>query len=710
MLGARVAAAKIAERLGVSVTVERGWVWPGWLTLQEITIGGSDSAPPIAVIKRAKISLAALWGGGTVMLETVRLHVERGGSKDNVAAVIARLRNSRQASGAANTPGNRAAYPPVTIRDGSLELADGVRGHGLTVKSFDAQVAAGTRLAVWARDVAGRLSVRGADKDPTFGARSIDLDTPLEGFRPTWLSELRLAGAYVRVLPTLPLTGIQGTLRRDGVGLAIDLAGSYGGARSTLWTATGTVAPGQGDEGPEGALSLRAARFTLDRIAEILPDSILEPKGTSIDAALTFKLAQGRLGFSGNLDVAGLSIHHEKLAAEPIFDLSFAMRVDGVFEPRRRRLEIALLEARLRDLVGQISGAFELAPGTFRYADGSTLSAVPKVELALRVPKLPCERLLTSIPAPIVPRLQGFVMQGTFEADVHTKIDFANLENLELAGRVGIDGCRVTRAPADVEALAGSESIVHTVEVPPKPGAEASGSETISFPIGAENPDFVPFEEISPHIVNAIMTTEDGGFFRHRGWVSSEFRSALKRNLAQGGFRLGASSITMQTVKNVLLSHEKTLSRKLQELFLVWYIEKQLPKERILELYFNAIEFGPRLYGIGAAARHYFGKSASDITPLEAAFFSSILPSPKRRYIQYCHGRLYPPWEKYVRRILMRIHERGRITDEEYAAASNASIIFDQTERTMTEKACLDWIRRITLRPEPEPEPDAEAP
>ena len=70
----------------------------------------------------------------------------------------------------------------------------------------------------------------------------------------------------------------------------------------------------------------------------------------------------------------------------------------------------------------------------------------------------------------------------------------------------------------------------------------------------------------------------------------------------------------MQMVKNVLLSRQKTLSRKLQELFLVWHIEQLLPKERILELYFNAIEFGPRIYGIGPAAHHYFGKEASQIS------------------------------------------------------------------------------------------------
>jgi membrane peptidoglycan carboxypeptidase len=191
--------------------------------------------------------------------------------------------------------------------------------------------------------------------------------------------------------------------------------------------------------------------------------------------------------------------------------------------------------------------------------------------------------------------------------------------------------------------------------------------------------------------------------------VTSEFKSALRRNLQRGGFRLGASSITMQMTKNVLLSKDKTLSRKLQELFLVWYLEQKLPKERILELYFNAIEFGPRIYGIGMATRHYFGKKPSELTPLEAAFFSSILPSPKRRYIQYCHGSLLPQWEKYVHRILAKAHERGRITDEEYEPYVTQTLKFDRREASFTEKQCLDWVKRMAPKQaEPEVPPDIE--
>jgi membrane peptidoglycan carboxypeptidase len=331
---------------------------------------------------------------------------------------------------------------------------------------------------------------------------------------------------------------------------------------------------------------------------------------------------------------------------------------------------------------------------------------VPKVDLTFAVPRLPCAKLLTSIPPALAPRLQEFVMKGFFEAQVTAKADFADLDALALTGKVGIDGCKVVKAPEIVTALGGQQSIIVNVEVPERPGGAAGQKETLAVTVGPESPDFAPYDQISPALVNSIMTTEDNGFFKHRGWVTSEFKSALRRNLARGGFRLGASSITMQMVKNVLLSQEKTLSRKLQELFLVWHLEQNLPKERILELYFNAIEFGPRIYGIGAASRHYFGKRPADLTPLEAAFFSSILPSPKRRYIQYCHGALYPPWDKYVRRILAKAHERGRVTDDEYVEWAATPLVFDRKEATFTEKQCLDWVKSMTSHPEAEPPPE----
>ena len=90
-----------------------------------------------------------------------------------------------------------------------------------------------------------------------------------------------------------------------------------------------------------------------------------------------------------------------------------------------------------------------------------------------------------------------------------------------------------------------------------------------------------------------------------------------------------------------------------------------------MEIYFNVIEFGPGIYGIGRAVRHYFGKTPRELLPQEAAFFSSILPNPKKRYVQYCHsdGLLDAKWQNYINRILRRTHERGRLTDEDYEKA-----------------------------------------
>jgi hypothetical protein len=533
---------------------------------------------------------------------------------------------------------------------------------------------------------------------------------------------VRVAGGQASPLPTLALTGIAGVIAPPPAGaggsadgLVIDLRGSYGGARETLWTAKGSAAPRQAT----GKLSLRAEQFSLGRIADVLPSSVLTPENTTLDAALDLDWAGAAVKFGGDLAIVGLSMQSEALAVDPVENVSLRLRVQGTAYPIARRLDIDLAEARVRDLVGRVTGHVALPAGTFKFTNGRQLDVVPDIELNFSVPKVPCAKLLASVPGPLVPRLQGFQLQGMFAADFGLKVDFAHLDALDLHGKVGIDGCKVLKAPPDVTALGEPESIVINVEVPKAFGAmpvKAVGAtqvttepDVLSVVVGPDNPDYVPYDQISPYLIGSIMTTEDNGFFKHRGWVSSEFKSALRRNLERGGFRLGASSITMQMTKNVLLTKDKTLSRKLQELFLVWYLEQVLPKERILELYFNAIEFGPRIYGIGAATRHYFGKKPSELTPLEAAFFSSILPSPKRRYVQYCHGSLSAQWEKYVHRILAKAHERGRLTDEEYAPWVNQTLVFDRKEATFTEKQCLEWVKSMAPpKTEPETPPELE--
>jgi membrane peptidoglycan carboxypeptidase len=214
----------------------------------------------------------------------------------------------------------------------------------------------------------------------------------------------------------------------------------------------------------------------------------------------------------------------------------------------------------------------------------------------------------------------------------------------------------------------------------------------MSFIVGPENPDFVPLDQISPYLVKSIMNTEDGGFYTHHGFIPSEFRTALLNDLKARDFRFGASSITMQMVKNVLLYREKTLARKLQELFLTWHVEHVLTKDRILEIYFNVIEYGPALYGIGPS-KHFFGKPPRDLNPTEAAFFSSILPNPKDRYKQYCQGTLTKWTSGKIERILALLLKRGKLTQEEYYRSSQSPLVFVK-DGSETPDDCMKRVKK----------------
>jgi hypothetical protein len=725
-IAARVAVSKIQERLGVPARIGGARAGLRGITFRAVEIGAAPegsglAGEPLARVEKLRVPFSALlFRRGTIQMEGAKLDVRRGGPDDNVASILSALRGHKKETGAAPSAPS-ADLPGLSVTDAAVRFRDATSGLSVEVRRVAGQLIPGQELRLRADDVNGILALGGEGQGPRFGAASIAVVEPLTGTRPRGYPTVAVEGGFAIPLPKLSLTGIHGTIKPaekpSGVpsppgaakettkDLTIALDGSYGGARETLWTARGGLNPAA----REGQLSLRAEKFSLGEIADVLPKTILSPADTNVDAAFDVSWADGAVRFGGDLKVGGLSIEHPGLASEPLRDMDLSLVVRGTAFPARRRVAIDRLEGQIGELRGKLGGFVELGPGTFTFSDGNKLGFLPRWELTLEVPKLDCAKALASLPAALVPHLQGFVLQGTFGAEISSRADYADLEALELKGKVGIDGCRVLKVPPEVKALVSNESIVQSVDVPKVPGARGpEETEPMEFVVGPENPDFVPFDQISPNLIASILTTEDNGFFKHRGWVSSEFRTALKRNLQRGGFRGGASSITMQMVKNVLLSQEKTLSRKLQELFLVWYLEHDIPKERILELYFNAIEFGPRIYGIGPAARHYFGKPAAELTPLEGAFFSSILPSPKRRYIQYCHGTLLPPWDRYVRRILAKVHERGRITDEEYAAAASQKLVFDRKEAGFNERQCLDWVKKMTARPEPEAPPELD--
>jgi monofunctional biosynthetic peptidoglycan transglycosylase len=140
---------------------------------------------------------------------------------------------------------------------------------------------------------------------------------------------------------------------------------------------------------------------------------------------------------------------------------------------------------------------------------------------------------------------------------------------------------------------------------------------------------WVSYRQISPHLRRAVLVSEDSAFFDHEGIDFEQIRASLEANWEEGRFVRGASTITQQLAKNLYLSPSKNPVRKLKELLITRRLEAELSKQRILEIYLNVIEWGDGIFGAEAAARTYFGKPASALTPSEAALLAGAIINPR---------------------------------------------------------------------------------
>jgi Transglycosylase len=666
---------RLERRIGRRVSVSSVHVGFGKLALRGLTVDGAGAAPPVVIpLVRARYSLAALLGGRVVVEDVLLDHprfeiVRGGGAEDNVTSILETLRAPHEGGGGG---ASRVQIARLRVEKGAAAVS--VVGMG------DAQVA--TFDADLTPDGAGSVTLSGAElrvgAGPRLGAKTLQLGFTLAHWRPVGVPTMLVEGGVATPFRGLALSDIAGSLGPDPAEperAVLAVHGSYGGAGAQLWNATGWFR----ESTEEGVFKLQADRFRLSQLDSILAGGpVQDTAKAEVDAHLDVVYRAGVVGFSGAAHFNGLTIAHPMLAPVPVPRLGLEGRAHGTLDVHARRLTLKEASVDFRNLHATL------------VADVENVGRKPRFTARLMVKPLPCQLALASLPAEVTPNLQGFKLKGEFSTDLHLGLDFGDLDQpIDLGGQVGIEGCKVVEAPemTSQDRLLGT--FEQTVEVEP--------GKWMTFIVGPENPDWVTFNDISPYLINSIITTEDSGFFKHKGFIPSEFRSALQQNLQRGYFRLGASSITMQMVKNVLLSREKTLSRKLQELFLTWHVEHHLTKERIMEIYFNVIEFGPGIYGIGRAARHYFGKTPRELLPQEAAFFSSILPNPKKRYVQYCHkdGLLDAKWQNYINRILRRTHERGRLSDEDYEKAIAAPLRFDRAE-AQPERDCMALVKRLT--------------
>lgn len=173
----------------------------------------------------------------------------------------------------------------------------------------------------------------------------------------------------------------------------------------------------------------------------------------------------------------------------------------------------------------------------------------------------------------------------------------------------------------------GDPRAVRVIAVPTPQGAR-------TLTIGPQNPYWTPIATASRALVVCVVRAEDAKFFQHDGFDWDQVQDSLETNLEKGAYKRGGSTITMQLARNLFLWRSKSIPRKALEVYLTWRLEHTLSKPRILELYLNTAEWGPGIYGIGEASRHYYAKPPSALTLGESAMLAAILPSPLRWNLQ----------------------------------------------------------------------------
>lgn len=196
----------------------------------------------------------------------------------------------------------------------------------------------------------------------------------------------------------------------------------------------------------------------------------------------------------------------------------------------------------------------------------------------------------------------------------------------------------------------------------------ANGDKSFKW-VGPSTPDWVPIDRISDDLLMAVISSEDTAFFTHQGVDMHELREAIKKDIEEKRWARGASTLTQQVVKNVYLSAEKTLWRKFKEILWARELEKVLTKRQILCFYANMAEWGPGIYGIKAAADHYFSETPAELTPRQSAFLAMLLPSP-RRYHAYFQRKQMSAWATgRVNHILHVMNRMGFIDEPTYSVA-----------------------------------------
>ena len=280
----------------------------------------------------------------------------------------------------------------------------------------------------------------------------------------------------------------------------------------------------------------------------------------------------GELRLEGSLAVGGLTVHHPRIAAEDVnlqnAALDYVLNIGADYVELDRSTWV-----RFNKLTFHPYCKFITRPSR-------------QLTLALEKTRFKADDLFSSLPAGLFTRLAGIKTSGELAYELNFIVDFSHPEELSLQADLEKTAFRIERF-GRVNFTDVNEPFLYT--------AYEKDRALRSFAVGPENPDFRTLDQFPSFLKDAVMLSEDGAFFGHRGFLLGPIKESIAANIREKRFVRGASTISMQLVKNLYLKKQKTIARKFEEMLITWLIEDKrlISKERMYEIYLNIIEWGP---------------------------------------------------------------------------------------------------------------------
>ncbi|WP_316834108.1 biosynthetic peptidoglycan transglycosylase [Pedobacter nutrimenti] len=339
----------------------------------------------------------------------------------------------------------------------------------------------------------------------------------------------------------------------------------------------------------------------------------------------------------GSWSVKNLLINHPKIAANDIVVPDARIDAEVLFGKNYAALDS--------------TSTVHLKNATFHPFLKYTLSPHKIYEVKVHADEQEAQGILNGFPEGLFESLEGLKVSGKVKYDLNFYLDTSIPDSVKFNSTLTPVNFRIAGwGKTNLQKI--NSTFVYTPYEYGKPMRDIT--------IGPSNSNYTPLSEVSSNFKNALLTAEDPSFFSHKGFVMESIRKSFAVNFKEKKFVRGGSTISMQLVKNVFLSRNKTLARKAEEILIVWLIENNhlVSKQRMLEVYFNIIEMGKNIYGIGEASRYYFGKTPASLSIGEGIFLANIVPRPKIALFKFrgdggLKDYLYP-YFKYMGNIMAR--------------------------------------------------------